>query len=401
MKTKKTKEAVSLIVLVLTIVIMIILAGVIITNLSNSGIIGRGKTAVKQMNLKQMQELATAAWGELIIENVDAVIDEDTIKAKLKEMKITEEELDKYIFNVTSGGVKVSILEGWKKEGFKVVRGDQELEIGDVVDYTATGYDGDWKVLGVDDEGNLLIMSAEDVSYAELLTSWGDTVAGQNVWLNGADELDAICAAYDSGEGAIDARSITIEDIDSITGYDKTTFSFFEERYGNEVTYLYNGTTNPATYSEVTGNKTMTGVRSKGLYYYDYDLKKFVNITLEELESGEEGKEIVKLTNTYYFYSVYDVELTKKAELMLFGEYDVTEDLYSSSYWLASICVDAYGTGYSYDMFLVDDGSVDQGISFYYNGYNDGFDGAGVRAVVTLSKDINFTDYTEDEGWIY
>ena len=47
MKTKKTKEAVSLIVLVLTIVIMIILAGVIIINLNNSGIINRGKTAVR------------------------------------------------------------------------------------------------------------------------------------------------------------------------------------------------------------------------------------------------------------------------------------------------------------------------------------------------------------------
>ena len=64
MKTKKTKEAVSLIVLVLTIVIMIILAGVIVISLNNSGIIDRAKNAVSETNLKNMQELANVAWGE-------------------------------------------------------------------------------------------------------------------------------------------------------------------------------------------------------------------------------------------------------------------------------------------------------------------------------------------------
>ena len=115
MKTKKTKEAVSLIVLVLTIVIMIILAGVIVINLNNSGIIDRAKNAVSETNLKNMQELANVAWGEayLSIEGEKTSKNlKSTMLEKLKGKGVSEEELAKYTFTVTTGGVEVAVNTG-------------------------------------------------------------------------------------------------------------------------------------------------------------------------------------------------------------------------------------------------------------------------------------------------
>ncbi len=59
----KNKKAVSLIVLVITIIVMIILAGTIILSLNNSGIIEKAQSAVDETNLKEVQTLASLKWA--------------------------------------------------------------------------------------------------------------------------------------------------------------------------------------------------------------------------------------------------------------------------------------------------------------------------------------------------
>ena len=110
MKTKKTKEAISLIVLVLTIVIMIILAGVIILNLSNSGIIDKADAAVQQTNLAEINELASIGWA--LSYGKGARTEEalrSGVTAYLLSSGIEQEEIDKYRIKVTTKGVKVLI----------------------------------------------------------------------------------------------------------------------------------------------------------------------------------------------------------------------------------------------------------------------------------------------------
>ena len=155
MKIKKTKEAISLIVLVLTIVIMLVLAGIIITNLSNSGIINRGKTAVSETNLKQVQELASAAWGEAIIENVDATIQELEIATKEKMVlsgMMSNEELKDYALDVTTNGVKVTLAEPLSA----IVT--SAADYGKTINYEANGVT-EWKVFYHTDEYVYLIAS--------------------------------------------------------------------------------------------------------------------------------------------------------------------------------------------------------------------------------------------------
>ena len=65
------------------------------------------------------------------------------------------------------------------------------------------------------------------------------------------------------GKGATGAKSITIEDINKITGYDPTNtgdgkpFGTGNIQYGNKVTYFWDGTDKPYyEYGEETNKKT-------------------------------------------------------------------------------------------------------------------------------------------------
>ena len=66
----KSKQGISLIVLVITIIVMIILAGAIVIALNNSGIIGRASEAVEKTNLAAVKELAQMAWSEAYADGV-------------------------------------------------------------------------------------------------------------------------------------------------------------------------------------------------------------------------------------------------------------------------------------------------------------------------------------------
>ncbi|MBQ8042961.1 MAG: hypothetical protein IJ272_02275, partial [Clostridia bacterium] len=107
---RKSKQAVSLIVLVITIIVMIILAGVIVLTLNNSGIIDQAQDAVDKTNLKEVQTLASLKWAE-------AYIDGNTTQSALETevlKRLAEEDIDltPYEITVTDEGVKVALKGG-------------------------------------------------------------------------------------------------------------------------------------------------------------------------------------------------------------------------------------------------------------------------------------------------
>ena len=104
-----SKKAVSLMVLIITIIIMTILSGTVIISLNNAGVINRSKDAVSQYNLKQVEELSNIAWGEAYL------LGKSTVSA-LRDYVI--DYLDKngvdthqYEIKVTKQGVEV---EAWE-----------------------------------------------------------------------------------------------------------------------------------------------------------------------------------------------------------------------------------------------------------------------------------------------
>ena len=111
MKTTKAKQGISLIVLVITIIIMIILAGAVVITLSNSGIIGKANVAVNKTNKNEVEQLATLAWADAYLEGKRHQSDlKEEVNRVLESQGITEED---YITLVSTTGVELIDVKDW------------------------------------------------------------------------------------------------------------------------------------------------------------------------------------------------------------------------------------------------------------------------------------------------
>ncbi len=394
------KQGISLIVLVITIIVMIILAGAIVLTLNNIGIIQKASDAVEQTNLATVKELTQMAWatayasGDTVLDELQSAVDK----------ALTDNKVDttKYAVEVSLSGVNVVLKGPWVQTGETVTDGETIIKVGEKINYIATGtdYEGGWKVLGASKYGELLIMSDSDVisnyrlGYKSTTTDTAERLKeGQNSWLNGAAELDAICEPYGKGEGATGARSVTVEDIDRVTEFEKTTFNEDQlYKYGNKVTYTYNTDTKKVAYTSTNGKiGTLSGAHNNGFHYYNGN--EFILSTTT-----------AELTSNFYGYGLTDeglwdgdLELADEASLLIFGEYDSDVDAYSNYYWLASQYV---STGTAYAVFGMR--SVDCGSMYYCglwssNGLGN-YGENGVRAVVSLATDVNIAENSAG-GW--
>ena len=399
------RQGVSLIVLVITIIVMIILAGTIILSLNNSGIIEKAQEAVDKTNLTQVRELAQMAWGTAY---ATGARNEEELKQVVDEaLRNSQVDLSKYTIKVTTIGVDVTLKgEVWEQQGLTISNGKQTLTIGDSIAYDETRNSEitglratDWKVLGVNDNGELLIMSTEDIGDDHFET------AGENISV-----LDNICTPYGQGYGAIGVRSIRVEDIDNVTGYKKENYiNEYDIKYGDTYTYWWIGNQKVA-YSQGNGELTEMewGVEEPPYnYFYVFVKGEETSYSEDNNASWEQPVKIVNITSDYYTYdaSILDTILpSDSAHKMLFDEG-------RSDYWIASECTNIGGDIPEYYIFRVDDGKLTATLLSDHNhsAYGDcgGGPGAcedevgpGVRAVVTLSKDIKLTGSSKT-GWSY
>ena len=345
-KTFKNTAGITLIALVVTIVVLLILAGVSVNALfGDSGIIEKAKDAQNKMNLA--------------IENDQKGINE------------LSKWLDNQVNRTTGGDDPVTPTGNWTQNKTSVTNGTTTYTVGD--DYTydcgVSGYTGVWKVLGAEN-GKLLIMSTVDVGTLQL--------SGKDGYNTGISQLNTICAQYGTN-----ARSIKVEDINRVTGYDPTNQGdgrvfgagqFYE--YGNKVTYTASGSsaTNGKTYTGSisyehpdgrkigTDNVTSITVESTAYYYYPYSL------TTSSSTTGE----------------CKGIATDSPAYEMLFGKASDTSDGSGNAFWLASSCVRADSSNSGFGLRGVDsDGRVRR---YYLWDSGGGTDdpSLGVRAVVSL-----------------
>lgn len=333
----KNDNGVTLIALVITIAVLLILAGVTIAEVfSDEGLWDKSN---------QFAESANATIEENS-EQVNNMINE------------LDEIMNPWVQNKT-------VVTKKMKSGTKT------YNVGD--DYTydcgVSGYTGKWKVLGAE-KGKLLIMSTIDVGTL--------TLSGKEGYNTGISKLNAMCATYGKN-----SRSITVEDINRVTGYDPTNQGdgtvfgagqFYE--YGNKVTYTARGSsaTNGKTYTGSisyehpdgrkigTDNVTSITVESTAYYYYPYSL------TTSSSTTGE----------------CKGIATDSPAYEMLFGKASDTSDGSGNAFWLASSYV--YADSYDSNFGLRNVGSG--GYVYYYSlWYSDGGANSpslGVRAVVSL-----------------
>ena len=441
----KTSNGITLIALVITIIVLLILAGVTIATLTgDNGILGKAKTA-KTTNdeEKAKEQIKIAVMGSY---GDDGKLNYEDLKNNLEQIGIKDLPNEaSYPLEVTLDGVSATIEAngevnfttsgGYTQTGDTITSPDgKTMKVGDYVDYdptlganasdltytstadkTGTNSDQEfnattyksagygWRVLGVKN-GKIRLISEEFIgagAYSDSSRTYY-YLRGQKGYINGIEELNKISAIFGHGKGAEKAKSITVEDINGITGYNPETAKYgkgYFYEYGNKVTYT-RGEGDTLSSSATNGQK-WSGTENT-CNYYDKASK-----TFKALTSGN-----IQITSTHYYYNPLTLGTDKVVSgtnedgtvntvyKMLFGYDKVGSDNYfrnftngkcAQNYWLASDCADAYGYGgVIWGLRNVYDGGVNGNeYRLYCSNGRERSISYGVRPVVSLKSDVS------------
>ena len=454
----KASNGITLIALVITIIVLLILAGVTIATLTGeNGILTKARTAQTTTDEENTKEqIKTAVMGSY---GKDGKLNYDDLKTNLEQIGITGLPNEaSYPLEVTLDGVSATIKAngevnfktngGYKQTGDTITSPDgKTMKVGDYVDYDPTleantsdltytsttdktGTDSNqefnvatykkagygWRILGVSN-GKLRLISEEFIGAGDYTDSNRTyyILKGQKGYINGIEELNNISAIFGHGKGAEGAKSITVEDINEITGYNPETAKYgkgdFGE-YGNKVTYTRGS--GSALSASATNGKTWSGTQST-FNYYDKTNKIFKALT-----SGS-----TEITSTSYYY--YPGTLNSSEDnptqgddgtgtynevfQMLFGKYSKDSDgCYRNftgtgtepQYWLASDYAEAIYYRVRWGLRCVK--YTMGGVNGYYGSLCDsngaeGRESYGVRPVVSLKSDVSLEWNETSKEW--
>ena len=295
-----------------------------------------------------------------------------------------------------------------------VENGNLTLKIGDYVNttpYTVDGkqFDGKWRVLG-EENGQVLLVSANYVDFEGSTEKSGVptiTLQGSNGIDNEIDRLNTLSAKFADGTKTEKGRSIKVEDINKITGYDpndsrldsndltkrgpfgKDTIS----QYGNNVTYTIKGD-GKVWYK---GEQAVTTEKSSR-YTKFLKLGESSNIT-----------EPFTIKSTYYSYfpetlgsfsgSAVASGQTMEGISTSSPAYDMLFKLQSDiPYWLASASVYAREGFAMWRLFMIHPRRVVAYFSLWLSYGGNSKDSYGVRPVVSLKSNITPTLKSTDDS---
>lgn len=200
--------------------------------------------------------------------------------------------------------------ENWILESNKVSKGKQIYEIGDYYEYDESNVgkitnliDVKWKILGVSDDGNLLLVSSSNVEEVTL-GSKDDLEKAKNDYIDGDKKLDEIASKYAHGKNALSGRSINIEDINKITKVDSVSRKTYSYYWGSKA--------NPITIDEETNEnmtKIITSENTLFVYNYEiYDEETYEYVPFMEKDTKEYNmlfKDDTKESNSYWVSTKY------------------------------------------------------------------------------------------------
>ena len=413
-KQKRIERGITLVALVVTIVVLLILAGITIATLfGDNGVINKAQKAKNETDRTAIEEQ--------------------------EGLNKTEEDMANAIKGNSSQGNSWTQPEPLKPE---ITNGEITLEIGDYVDYDCTNsgatytspaektghtveqifkadaYYYGWRVLGVDKETKQLQLISEDfVQPTEGGKALGVRQAynlqGQVGYVNGADELNKICNIYGTGEGATGARCVNIDDINWITGYNPNNTGVKDKNKTGNGTKCYSGQIyeygNNVKYTLTSGgvkyepsNSAASGTSSsyKQFIYYDETSK-----TWKSLATG--GSVTLKSSRYYYYPTTLQesrgidatigIARTSTEYKMLFTNSSTgadtanigkTDNVY---YWLDSPCVETNTGEASFGLRIVKSGEVDAGPLYYSRGAFVDYS-LGIRPVINLDSKVTLKD---------
>lgn len=431
---KRKSEGITLIALVITIIILLILAGVSLSLvLGEEGLIGR---AISAREVIEVSEILDNLKLEVCASyNLYGKLNVDTVKPNIinNVQGISEVEGTQFPLVIKiKNGKKYLLKENgeivekiwFKQEDGTFSDGKVVLKIGDYVAYNHTknsigelisenytsyseanakeslnegrtngstancnfslsGYTGGWRVLGIED-GKLRLISENSVGNLSL--------RGAKGYIYGIDELNAICTIYGNGKGAESSKSVTVEDINELTKYNPKLTGDGNIRakgkmweYGNVVTYFWdNGKINC---EGTNGQKYKSG--NTVFKYYNKDTNSFIDLAKD--------KDIELTSNSYNYYPVTLTETSSGTQNGIATTDLEYKLLFNIKYWLASSFIGTGQGNVGFGIFQLDTTRV-YDTNLYEASNNTNTLTLGVRPVVILSNNIEVIKNETEDG---
>ena len=412
LKVAKEKNGITLIALVITIIVLLILAGVTIATLTgDNGILTKATEAKSETEEGEEEERVKLSAVGALTKNNGGEIKEGYLDEELASHfgeRGTDYELE------GSGPFTVTILESGrsyvidadgtigeavKREGIKV--GDyvnytyDTVEEGYTLEQAKSGYTSDqtiaqtsglkWRIMNIDASGRVDLIS-------ETPTNQTVYFRGARGYNNGVLLINDICESlYSNNSLGITARSIDLKDIEdkmNVTGKaerDKYINSDSGTQYGNTKTYTGSYTKYPNLYAQENGSgiKTET-VKEDGI---DVNADGYSSPTTEDSSTASDG---LTVTQTYYYMS----SLSSYFDDQEF--YDLIFNT-GSYYWLASRYATCSSPYANFGLRYVSDSELSGNGMFSSIGYTGSY-GRYLRPVVSLGSDIQITPCTGENS---
>ena len=421
MKQKlKNNNGITIVTLVITIIIMLILAGVTVKITTGKGAINEAENTKSEYNLEE--EKAKIKSGYLSY--ISAKMTDDNAQLSVKDAKTTGNATSGWTATFTKTNNEYRLTKDGKviltkQNGIDVIwinngddtftKEDVTVKLGDIVNYdegtgysttveaSKSGYDSNqtfkteksgWRVLGINSKGELELISDKPTSSRLYLK-------GEKGYLNVEDILNNMCnELYGQGEYATGARSLNVEDINKLGNYDPTTY----DRYGDILTYRFptSGNYMQSKRTKADGTLVKDWIDIKNASYQTFRMPGETE-TISSNNRTDTGR---SLENTYYDYVVAkQVQQTtsdgkKMSDIISKGteDYEIWQFLASrcvldSSGETADFCVRGVGIILEAQFLHC---SFDYSSKYSINGK--------VRPVVTLESDIQLSGNSKD-GW--
>lgn len=258
--------------------------------------------------------------------------------------------------NPTSGQITISVQESGIADSSNI---DIKNQIFDIANNQLN-----WQVLGKDENtGGLKLIAAKPIKRTEENPYF--YLYGAKGYVNAENNLNKICALYKNNLAQI-ARSVTVEDINQATG--------------------------------ASGNVLLNVIERKDRYHKNYQFKS--QYTPESWIKEE--KTTVEGIDNGYWYSGSSEGLKTHTDTALYNLlFYNTEPEKGASYWLASRCVYSYNDGYA-DFHVR--GVYGESMDDYYLFISDGRDNCelckylAVRPVIVLKNNLTLDDLSVIES---
>jgi len=385
----KRQNGITLIALVITIIVLLILAGTSIAMLTGeNGILTQAQTAKEQTELAEQEELERLLENEYQIAKYTGEATGSYEEYVLKE-KYNLEIGDYVAYDPTKDAEGNAITASYTSYSYAMASADKnegrtsgytENQTYSVSDVT-TG----WRVLGFEN-GKVKLISADPIAAAyNLYGEWG--------YRDSVEELHAICSIYGNGKGASSAKSIDEEDIYNLSGY-TPVYPAGTQKFRVGTKYYYNGK-NTIESSIDGGNTWYYPTNINTCRYYDNTTKQFVDLVSEKT---------IEISGNIYSHSFDNVF---KAGQISENSKNILKDMLckrESNQWLAKREVwSTFSTGYSvYDVCIISQwnafGHPTSGSHMFSTKGDKSIMNAKIRPIVYLNADVEIQKDATTDG---